>query len=309
MGRRPSLRCRLVRWLARFVLKPDFRDETALRRRLASRRRRPLFWRRLLLGHPAAETPTKPNGAAFAAVPCPVRHLPPPAGPGPGQAAPGCTLLYLHGGAYVFPPLPAHHWFCSALRTRLGCGVVMPLYPLSPENHGRAALDAAEKAYEAACALGRGPVVIAGDSAGGGLALALAQRLCCGNDGNNGLPRPASLLLICPWLDATLSDPGVPAAERRCHFLQAEGLRVCGRWYSGPGGDPAGPVASPGLAGPLAGLPPTAVWVAAHDILEPDAAAFRRRWEAEAAAAGVAALPPLRYFTPEGGGMHCYPLL
>jgi acetyl esterase/lipase len=115
--------------------------------------------------------------------------------------------------------------------------------------------------------------------------------------------QPSALVLIAPWLDATLSSPAVAAQAATCAMLDVEGLRAAGRWYAGEGADPALPPVSPlGPGASLAGLPPTTVIVGTNDLLLPDARALRDRWGREAGG------QRLRYI--EGEGMeHDYPII
>lgn len=173
-------------------------------------------------------------------------------------------ILYLHGGAYLFDFLPPQWVLACGLVDRTGAELAAPLYPLAPENDVEAGLVAALASYRAlADEVGAARVVIAGDSAGGGLALALVQRLR-----DAGEAMPAAMLLIFPWLDATCSAPDQPAIERRDPTLDLEQLRQAGRWWAG-GRDPAAPPVSP-LFGEQSGLPPAIAVVGTHDLLLPD---------------------------------------
>lgn len=176
----------------------------------------------------------------------------------------GSRILYLHGGAYLFDFLATQWVLATGLVDRTGGELVAPLYPLAPENTVEAGLAAALSCYRALVdEVGADRVVIAGDSAGGGLALALAQRLR-----DDGAAQPAAMLLIFPWLDATCSAPDQPAIERRDPLLDLEQLRQAGRWWAGDG-DPGAPPVSP-LFGDQTGLPPAIAVVGTHDLLLPD---------------------------------------
>lgn len=180
----------------------------------------------------------------------------------PRDGANSSRILYLHGGAYVFDFLAPQWVIATALVDRTGGELIAPLYPLAPEATVDAGLAAAEAAYRAAAADG-GPVVIAGDSAGGGLALALAQRLR-----DAGEAMPAALVLIFPWLDATVGDARQPALEAKDPLLDIAQLRAAGRMWAG-GHDAALPPVSP-LFGDQTGLPPAIALVGTHDLLLPD---------------------------------------
>ena len=183
---------------------------------------------------------------------------------GPKQGAGATRILYLHGGAYVFDFLAPQWAIATGLVDRTGGELVAPLYPLAPEHDVETGLAAAEASYRALVTeVGAARVVIAGDSAGGGLALALAQRLR-----DTGAPQPAGLALIFPWLDATCTAPDQPAIEALDPLLDLAQLREAGRMWAGAG-DPGAPPVSP-LFGDQTGLPPAIAVVGTRDVLLPD---------------------------------------
>jgi acetyl esterase/lipase len=172
-------------------------------------------------------------------------------------------LLYLHGGAYV-SQIHRRHWFLAARAAQTTpCRCLVPIYPLG-SRAGAASVVATAARIAGGLVRDKGPdaVVIAGDSAGGGLALAVAQTL---RDQGLGLSR---ILLISPWLDLAIDRPEQLALERRDAMLAAAGLRQAGRAYAAglPFDDPR---VSP-LNGELSGLPPITVFTGTHDILNPD---------------------------------------
>ncbi|SNS45868.1 Acetyl esterase/lipase [Geodermatophilus saharensis] len=200
------------------------------------------------------------------------------------------AVLYLHGGAYVAGVAP-QHWTLVGRLADAGVRVVVPDYGLAPQCTYRDAYRLLTAVYGD---LHRevGDVVLAGDSAGGGLALGLAQTLL-----DTDLPQPRLIALVAPWLDLTLTDPGVPAAEARDPWLSRAGLVEAGRAWAG-GDDPTDMRLSP-VNGPLAGLAPVHVWVGTRDLLLPDALRLRNRAAAEDAHVEV---------TVVEGAVHVYPL-
>lgn len=180
------------------------------------------------------------------------------------------AVLYLHGGAYVFEMIAPQWTIVAALAEKTGAEVVAPRYPLAPDGTVLEGLDAVERVYhDLVGRFGAHRVALAGDSAGGGLALALAQRL---RDG--GEPSPAALLLLFPWLDVALSAPEQVEAEARDPTLSSALLREAGRLWAGalPLTDPR---PSP-LFGDLANLPPTLAQVGDDDLLAADARRLAR---------------------------------
>ncbi len=171
------------------------------------------------------------------------------------------TLLYLHGGAYCVGAAATHRNVTSRLALGSGMAVFALDYRLAPEHRFPAAV---QDSLAAALALfARGPLVIAGDSAGGGLALATALAL---RDG--GHPLPAALLLFSPWVDMTLRQaPATPVAGEA--MLDADWARECARLYLGET-DATHPGASP-LHADLRGLPPVLIQVGTDELLHHEA--------------------------------------
>jgi cation diffusion facilitator CzcD-associated flavoprotein CzcO/acetyl esterase/lipase len=176
---------------------------------------------------------------------------------GAAPVRPG-AILWLHGGAYTIGSPRTHAALASSLARQSGLPVHVPDYRLAPEHPFPAALDDALAAYAALAA--EGPVLLGGDSAGGGLALAVALQARAA-----GLPAPAALLLHSPWGDLR---PGVlPAPVPGEAMLDAAWLEACARAYAGDAA--ADPRVSPLLAdgADLAGLPPVLVHAGADELL------------------------------------------
>ena len=193
----------------------------------------------------------------FASRGFPVVTISPKAGATPGAP----HLLYLHGGGYVMD-IAAVHWntvmdLCEAL----GASATVPIYPLAPESKAKDVLAKMRSLYlELAERYGADNITVMGDSAGGGMTLALAQLV----NAEAG-PLPGSLVLYSPWLDATGTAEGQAAIEKRDHMLAVNGLMACGDRYRGDLSldDPR---ISP-LFGDLEDLPPIAIFSGTSDIL------------------------------------------
>lgn len=203
-------------------------------------------------------------------------------------------LLYLHGGAHVAEVSPFHWRLMAELVETTGCTAHVPVFPLAPEHTYRPAYAMVNEVYRAlAAAHDPSQLVLMGDSAGGGLALALAQGFAA-----LGLPQPRDIVLISPWLDLTVSNPAIPALEADDPWLARPGLAEAGRWWAGDE-DPALPHLSP-LHGALQGLGRLTVFIGTRDLLLADCRALRDR----AAAQGV------HVEMHEAAGMvHVWPLL
>lgn len=178
---------------------------------------------------------------------------------------PKIRLLYFHGGAYYNDFAPSHWRLMEQLMREMNAEVVAPDYPLTPIFGHRDVFSMATQVYrDCLTNLPEGGLVMAGDSAGGGIALALTQWAL-----QEGLPLPRRLALLSPWLDVTMSDPKIAELDRVDPFLEPlSGKQIC-EWYR-QGEDPHFYQISP-LFGPLAGLPPTMVFTGTRDILNVDA--------------------------------------
>ncbi|GAA3722103.1 alpha/beta hydrolase fold domain-containing protein [Spinactinospora alkalitolerans] len=210
----------------------------------------------------------------------------------PRTGAPGPDVLFVHGGAYI-EEISAMHWrLIERLATALSARVTVPVYPLAPR--GCAGSVAPEVTGLARELLERasGDVVLMGDSAGGGMVLAAAQRLR-----DEGGDQPDRLILISPWLDVTMRNPAIPEVEPRDPELSSPALRFAGGLWAHDL-DPDDPVVSP-INGTMAGLPPTTVFIGTHDVLNPDAHRFRALAEGDGVPVDFHEAP---------GQIHVYPL-
>ena len=183
-------------------------------------------------------------------------------------------LLYLHGGGYVMDIAPVHWSAILDLCERLGAGATVPIYPLAPENKARDILHAMRSIYDELVERnGAQNITVMGDSAGGGMALALAQMLT-----EDGGPAPGRLVLFSPWLDATGTDPGQKAVEPDDRMLSVNGLESCGSMYAGD--LPADDYRVSPLFGKLDDLPPMAIFAGTRDLLVSDSRRLVERLDA-----------------------------
>ncbi|MGA6946342.1 MAG: alpha/beta hydrolase fold domain-containing protein, partial [Solirubrobacterales bacterium] len=194
------------------------------------------------------------------------------------DAALSRAILYLHGGAYVVGSRRTHRGMAAQIALAGNAPVHLLEYRLGPEHKHPAGLDDSLAAYRELLASGVDPksIVIAGDSAGGGLALALAMRLR-----ESGEPQPAGLAVINGWLDLTCSGASMTLNAKRDVGLFRDWTVHGGELYRG-GTDPRDPELSP-VEADLHGLPPTYIQVGTHDLLLCDADLLAER----AHAAGV----------------------
>ena len=172
-------------------------------------------------------------------------------------------VLYLHGGGYIIGSSSTHRGLTGHLAKASGRAVITPDYRLAPEHPFPAALEDAEAAYEALLTEGHDPasIAIAGDSAGGGLTVALAMRLR-----DKGRPLPGSLAVLSPWVDHTHEHLYSPEREP---VLQARWIDKAARLYCSQESR-THPFISP-IYGDLNGLPPLLIQVGSEEILLNDA--------------------------------------
>ena len=191
-----------------------------------------------------------------------------------GQRA-GGALIYLHGGAYVYPMVVGQWGVVEGLIDRTGLPVIIPDYPIAPAHTATDAFDFVQPIIdEAQAEFGR--VILFGDSAGGGLALSLAMQRR-----DTGARQVDGLVLYAPWVDVTMTNPRIEEVQGRDKILRVPGLAWAGRAWAADL-DPTDPRVSP-LYGDPAGLPPMRIFQGDADIVGPDVIEFARK----AARAGV----------------------
>jgi epsilon-lactone hydrolase len=205
---------------------------------------------------------------------------------------PARTVLYLHGGGFMAPISAWQVRYAARMADDLEARVVLPDHPLAPEHTWR---DSHGALVELAERLATGDeLVIAGDSSGGGLALAIAESMR-----DRGGPQAHRLLLISPWVDLTTSTPETATLDAIDPWLFIGKVRAYAGWWAGTPDDLGRPEVSPGL-GDLSGLPPALMFCGTRDLLLPGCRLLARR----AAEAGW----DLTY-VEEPGLIHVYPVL
>ena len=211
-----------------------------------------------------------------------VEHVSAPAAPAewlrPPAAEPGRVVLYLHGGGYVIGSPRSHRHLAAAIAGAAGASALLLDYRLAPEHPFPAAVEDATAAYrwllEQAIAPGR--IVIAGDSAGGGLTVATLLALREAH-----VPLPAAGVCISPWVDLTCSGASYGTKADVDPIVRRAGVEEMAQAYLGPT-LPRTPLASP-LFADLRGLPPLLIHVGSDEVLLDDAVQLAAR----ARAAGV----------------------
>ncbi|MEM6613222.1 MAG: alpha/beta hydrolase [Cyanobacteria bacterium P01_C01_bin.72] len=176
------------------------------------------------------------------------------------------TILYLHGGGYVACSPWTHRPITAALARLTPAKVFVPVYRLAPEAPYPDALDDAEEAYRWLLNSGvsHQDITFAGDSAGGGLALALLLRAR-----DRGLPLPARAVLFSPWTDLTVSGASARDNDGRCAMMRPESLYEFALCYARP--DQLRNAEVSPLFGRLDGLPPLHIQVGDTELIFDDA--------------------------------------
>ncbi|MDT3443284.1 alpha/beta hydrolase [Pseudofrankia sp. BMG5.37] len=184
----------------------------------------------------------------------------------PDGAPTNRVLLYLHGGGYCFCSVRSHRRLVGHLARAAGRQALSVDYRLAPEHPHPAAVTDALTAYRWLLEQGLDPahLAVAGDSAGGGLAVALLLRAR-----DEGLPLPSGAVLLSPWVDlAMTADSLTSRADVDVRQSPAETRWCAGQYLAGQ--DPRDPYASP-LYADLTGLPPLYIQAGDWDTLVDDA--------------------------------------
>lgn len=173
-------------------------------------------------------------------------------------------ILYFHGGSYSLGFLWIHWRFFSNISREASATVIAPDYPLTPSGDVDDLFQMVLPLYRQLCREhGAQNITIIGDSAGGGLALALAQVAR-----DEGMDQPAELCLFAPWIDLSMSNREIDKIESRDPLLNRNGLSEAGKLYAGV--HPLDyPRVSP-LYGDCSGLAPIYIYTGDRDLLLPD---------------------------------------
>ena len=197
----------------------------------------------------------------------------------PLGAKPGARLLYLHGGGYVVGSAKAWANLAGQIAGRAGADAFLPDYRLGPEHRFPAAVEDAVAVYRGLVAQGAESIAISGDSAGGGLALALLSILAA--ERASGTRQPGAAAVLSPFADLALTGASIETRAEADPIFSRGVLAAFADFYL-QGQNAADPKASP-LYADLAGLPPIRIDVGDDEVLLDDS----RRYAERARAAGV----------------------
>lgn len=195
----------------------------------------------------------------------------------PANARKDFVIMYCHGGGYVLGSAKTHRAMIAKIATETGVQAFSVNYRLAPENPFPAALDDTLHAYEWLIKenhFSPKQIILAGDSAGGGLALATLLALK-----SQGKEMPLTAFVMSPWTDLTVSGESVHKNKKQDAVLEHFDIPAWARMYYGTYA-PQHPLISP-LFGDLAGLPPILMQVSEDEILFDDSKRFA--WKAHEA--------------------------
>jgi acetyl esterase/lipase len=212
----------------------------------------------------------------------------------PSGVNPEKLILYVHGGGYVSGSCSDHRGFVSKFAKTTGYTCLVYEYRLAPEHPFPAAINDSVVVYFALLKKGYRPenILIAGESAGGGLTLALLLALK-----NMEAPLPVAAVAISPWADLTCSGPSYQT-KNKVSLAPLNSWHVFSKHYRGASA-PNHPLISP-VFGDLQGLPPIFINAGTDDELYDDSELFVKK----ARQAGVDVT-----FRAGAGMFHCYPLM
>jgi len=238
----------------KFLLKTLLRLFLKRYRSIEASRKRDIFLTRLTGIYPASVSVEK-----FAIDGLPAAWISP-------ETDSNTVILYFHGGGYVTGSLGTHQMLCADIAQTVNARLLFVEYRLAPEHPFPAALEDARTAYHWLLTQGVGAenIFLAGDSAGGGLSLALTLSLRDAKE-----PLPAGVICISPWTDLTMSGASHSENARAEVSLHPDSLRLWAISYAGKG-DLKNPLISPYFA-EYDGFPPTLIQVGEQEVLLDDA--------------------------------------
>ena len=175
------------------------------------------------------------------------------------------VILYFHGGAYVAEATTLHWDFLEKLANDTKSTIVMPDYPLTPKYTYKDVFNMVEPLYkEIISKVDVKNLVMMGDSAGGGITLALAEKIS-----QNNIQLPSKTILISPWLDVTLTNEKIKEVQKNDKDLNKEKLLIAGISYARDEEGMKSYLVKP-INGPISKLKNVIIYTGTYDILNPD---------------------------------------
>ena len=176
------------------------------------------------------------------------------------------VILYLHGGAYVAEMSQKHWEFIQAIVQDTGATVILPDYPLTPKYHYQDVFHMIVPVYtQLLQKTDSQNIIILGDSAGGGMALALCEYLQ-----EKQIMEPRKAILISPWLEVSLENPAIDSVQKDDKKLNKESLKIAGLAYAGGNQENLKNYLVSPLYGNVEKLNNIVIYTGTYDILNPD---------------------------------------
>lgn len=175
------------------------------------------------------------------------------------------TIFYLHGGSYLAELNESHWKFFQNIIQDTGVTIIVPDYPLAPQYHYTDVFAMIFPLYqEIIQKVEKENLILMGDSAGGGMALALLEKV-----GEESLEQPSQTIVISPWLDVTMENPKIEQVQPNDLMLSQDLLKLAGIAYAGSEKQVKNYLVSP-IYGPLEKLENVTIYTGTNDILNPD---------------------------------------
>lgn len=221
----------------------------------------------------------------------------------PDHPLPGRTLLYIHGGGYFFGSINTHRQLAADVANAVQAHTLIFEYRLAPEHRYPAALEDTLAVYRHLIATGTDPaqLILAGDSAGGGLTLAAMVALR-----DAGEPLPALAVCFSPWTDLAGTGESMVTRAKADPWFNPRQMPHAARYYVGDQDPTTLPLASP-LYADLHGLPPLLIQVGRDEILLSDSTRLAEKAQAAGVDVTLEVWPDMMHvwqafarFVPEG---------
>ena len=185
------------------------------------------------------------------------------------------TILYFHGGSYMAEATDQHWTFLEKIINDTGATVILPDYPLTPKYHYKDVFNMVEPLYEEIInKVNPENLILMGDSAGGGLTLALEESLS-----SKDIPMPSKTILISPWLDVRLENPDIDKVQKYDKDLNKDALKLAGIAYAGGNEEGINSFLVNPIDGDLSKLKNITIFTGTYDILNPDVKILKEKAE------------------------------
>jgi acetyl esterase/lipase len=184
-------------------------------------------------------------------------------------------ILYLHGGAYTSNFMKQHWLFISKLVRKKNVALTAPDYPLAPESDWKKNIAFVLNCYRNLLKTTASEnIIFMGDSAGGGLSLALAMAVR-----DAGLPQPGQVIMLAPWLDLQMRNPEIEKLEKKDPMLNIADVTHSAMSYAVEEANLTEPYVSP-IFGDINNLAPMSIFIGGRDVLKADTEKFRTNCKA-----------------------------